>query len=497
VLLALALGAVLVPLISPEVASASHPSTAPGCSETTSTYSNGADVVIPTGPAVVSSTINVGGAGNYLRDVDVQTFISHSFSGDLDVTLTSPAGTVVTLTTDNGGSNDNVFNGTVWDDDADTGGQVPYTTNNGLASDQAYVTNVVASPLVPEEALGAFIGENPNGNWVLRISDDLAGDGGTLTDWNLNLSTQSFGPSFVVKKAANNVPTTLPGSAAVTSSTITVSGAPTYLFDVNLKTFITHTFAADLDMTLTSPQGTIVTLSTDNGGGNDNVFNGTLWDDDANPGGQVPYANNNGVATDQAYANNVVVPKAVPEEAMAAFIGENPNGQWTLRISDDLAGDAGTLNRWNLSLKTGDCRPRPDGRIQRGNGTMVGNNTYNNSGVMQTREGTGRRGVSIQYNISAQNDAKFSDTFNLRGQASTTQFTVVYKTTGGTNITSQVVGGTYSTGVLAPGQIHTIRAIVTVKNNAQPNAQAVRTVKITSQTEPARLDVVRFITHRA
>ena len=45
----------------------------------------------------------------------------------------------------------------------------------------------------------------------------------------------------------------------------------------------------------------MVTLTTDNGAGNDNVFNGTKWDDDANPGGQVPYATNNGLVTDQTY----------------------------------------------------------------------------------------------------------------------------------------------------------------------------------------------------
>ena len=54
----------------------------------------------------------VAGAGTYLSDVDVLTNITHTFCGDIDMTLTSPAGTIVTLTTDNGSSFDNVFNGT-------------------------------------------------------------------------------------------------------------------------------------------------------------------------------------------------------------------------------------------------------------------------------------------------------------------------------------------------------------------------------------------------
>ena len=144
-------------------------------------------VAIPTGPAVVTSTIVVAGAGTAILDVDATTFIQHTFSADLDITITSPAGTVVTLTTDNGASNDNVFNGTVWDDDANPAGQVPYTTNNGLVTDHTYVNLTLASPLTPEEALAAFIGEDPNGTWTLTISDDLAGDGGSLNSWSLDI----------------------------------------------------------------------------------------------------------------------------------------------------------------------------------------------------------------------------------------------------------------------------------------------------------------------
>lgn len=486
---AFCLGAIALPLLTPAAAQQElHPATAAGCSETTAIYTQPTDVAISSaGTPTVTSNLNVAGAGAHLRDLDVLTSITHTFAADLEITLTSPAGTIVTLTTENGGQNDNVFNGTRWDDDGGT----PVT-------DATFANNVVETPIVPEDSLSAFRGENPNGTWVLRIHDNANQDGGTLTEWSLDLSTQSFGPSFTTKKVANNVPTSLPGGIATTNSTISVSGAAPYVFDVNLTTFITHTFAGDLDITLISPAGTQVTITTDNGEGANDVFNGTRWDDQVDPGSQVPYgATNPNLVTDRTFANNVVVPKLVPEEAMGAFLGENPNGTWTLRVADDMASDSGTLNRWNLNLLSGDCRPRPDGRIQRGAGALVGNNTYNNSGVMQTREGQASRGNSVTYTISVQNDAKFADEFELRGQPSTTQYQVVYRTTGGANITSQVVGGTYSTGSLAPGATHNIRAVVTVKNNAQPGSRATRTVKITSVAEPARLDVVRFITRRA
>ncbi|HBL25540.1 MAG TPA: hypothetical protein DD490_01760, partial [Acidobacteria bacterium] len=275
---------------------------------------------------------------------------------DLDITLTSPAGTAVTLTTDNGAGNDNVFNGTLWDDDANPAGTVPYTTNNGLVTDNAYVNLTLASPLVPEEAMGAFIGENPNGTWTITISDDLAGDGGSLDSWSLGVTTFASAPTAtVVPTVTQSTPTAIPTGPAVVTSTVVVSGAGTSILDVDLTTAITHTFAADLDITLTSPAGTAVTLTTDNGAGNDNVFNGTVWDDDANPGGTVPYTTNNGLVTDQAYVNLTTATPLVPEEAFGAFVGEDPNGTWTITISDDLAGDGGSLDSWSLNIDTFTC----------------------------------------------------------------------------------------------------------------------------------------------
>src|SRR5687768_9367766 len=122
-------------------------------------YSNNTPVVI-SGPTTIISTIVVSGADPFLLDFNLRTFLRHTFPGDLDVTITSPSGTVVTLTTDNGGGSDHVFNGTLWDDGANPVGYLPYTSNNGLVTDHAYVSNVLASPLVPEGAFGAFIGEN-------------------------------------------------------------------------------------------------------------------------------------------------------------------------------------------------------------------------------------------------------------------------------------------------------------------------------------------------
>ncbi|HEV7768290.1 MAG TPA: IPTL-CTERM sorting domain-containing protein [Thermoanaerobaculia bacterium] len=332
------------------------PTTPAGCGQVTTTFTQGTPTAIPTGPAVVTSTVVVSGTGPFLYDLDLTTFLAHTFPADLDITLTSPAGTVVTLTTDNAGTNDNVFNGTVWDDDANPTGQVPYVTNDGMVTEHVYAIGVLASPLVPEEAMGAFIGEDPNGTWTITISDDLAGDGGSLDSWTLGVTTFPSAPIVTAEPTfTQSTPVAIPTGPAVVTSTLVVSGAGTSILDVDLTTALAHTFPADLDITLTSPAGTVVTLTTDNAGTNDNVFNGTVWDDDANPAGQVPYVTNDGLVTEHLYAIGVLASPLVPEEAMGAFVGEDPNGTWTITISDDLAGDGGSLDSWMLDIDTFAC----------------------------------------------------------------------------------------------------------------------------------------------
>lgn len=99
----------------------SAPAAPPGFTSTTTNFTNSTSVPIPD-VSSVTSTITVSAVGPYLLDVDLTTFITHTFNGDLQITLQSPAGTIVTITSNNGRFNDNVFNGTLWDDDANPGG---------------------------------------------------------------------------------------------------------------------------------------------------------------------------------------------------------------------------------------------------------------------------------------------------------------------------------------------------------------------------------------
>jgi subtilisin-like proprotein convertase family protein len=99
----------------------------------------------------VSDLVTIDTVGT-VSEVVVDVDITHTYQGDLVVSLTSPVGTEVVLHNRSGGSADNIV------------GTYPTT-------------------LTPAEDLGAFIGEDMIGDWTLTVSDNAGGDQGTLNSW--------------------------------------------------------------------------------------------------------------------------------------------------------------------------------------------------------------------------------------------------------------------------------------------------------------------------
>ena len=274
--------------------------------------------------------VQVNNAVGKIWDVNLRTDLQHTFPGEIRIYLTSPQGTQITLSTDSGSGFDNIFDGTWWDDQA--------TTN---VTDAFYVNLITLPTLQPEGALSAFDNENPNGTWSLTVVDDTIANVGSLNGAQLEISTYIGKPTFVTKDYTNNVSIPIPDSASI-SPTATVTGLPYRISEVKVFTKIPHTFSRDLDVTLTSPAGTIITLVSNRGAGHDNVFDGTWWYDNA----LTP-------ATDASYANLATQTQLIPEGTLGAFKGENPNGTWTLTVNDDLLnGDTGTLDNWILEITT-------------------------------------------------------------------------------------------------------------------------------------------------
>ena len=117
----------------------------------------------------ITSTIDVSGL-DPLTDLNVALDLNHTWFGDLDVFLESPAGTIVELFSYVLGS----------------------SNPNGIyVLDDEAATNITASGAAPgtytpeTDTLSTFDGEDPNGTWTLTVADDASGDIGTLNGWEL------------------------------------------------------------------------------------------------------------------------------------------------------------------------------------------------------------------------------------------------------------------------------------------------------------------------
>jgi subtilisin-like proprotein convertase family protein len=158
-------------------------------------------------PAGITSVISVPQSIN-IEEIAVDLNVTHTFIGDLVVTLTSPAGTTVTLHNRAGGGSDDIH--------------------------QTF--------RVPT----AFTGQQAAGDWVLAVIDLAAIDIGTLDDWTLHVVGVPGGASFGI-------------SASPASQTVSQGGSTT--FDVAVASF--GGFSGDVALSLTSEPPLAATATFD------------------------------------------------------------------------------------------------------------------------------------------------------------------------------------------------------------------------------------------
>lgn len=320
------------------------------------TFSNPMDVAIPDPPdpaavaAPVTSTITVSGLTGTIYDVDVMTRLPHTAPVDLEITLTAPSGKIIDLSIGNGGTASNAFNGTTWDDGADPDGASTATTNDGLVTDHNYVPGVVASPLVPQEALAAFIGDNPTGSWTLTVTDRSPDDVGLLDEWSLSIATDAS--TSLAGSGGSGSPIVIPDNGSV-SAPVQLRAIKRRVRSVSLfMTGFTYQGLGDLTMTLQSPSGTIVTLTSGNG---DlvNLVGVRSW--------RIPSGTFSGVGVPDPisridFARPLRSTSFAPEESFGAFVGEDPNGTWILSATDSgLRAGGGSIDAFSIAATRAQC----------------------------------------------------------------------------------------------------------------------------------------------
>ena len=181
----------------------------------------------------------------------------------------------------------------------------------------------------------------------VKIYDDNADVGAFLRDNPVDHAFDAFPGSFGTYVAFARVfaaeysqsqPQAIPDDGTRVSR-VTVPGSAGIVRDVNVSLNISHTFAGDLDVTLTHASNTVELFT--NVGGSDAGFQVSL-DDEA--------------GTDIGVANTPddtpVVGAFNPEDAalLSVFDGLDASGRWTLTVVDNSEADVGTLHSWGLRI---------------------------------------------------------------------------------------------------------------------------------------------------
>lgn len=119
-----------------------------------------------------------------IENVSIDSLV-HGWMEDVDLYLISPAGDTVELSTDNGGTGDNMFNVIF----SDTSSNDITLQINGIA-DSTYSTEE------PSGFASLYDGQDPNGAWSLLVIDDAGAFSGTLFAWSMTFTDNSPNPNI-------------------------------------------------------------------------------------------------------------------------------------------------------------------------------------------------------------------------------------------------------------------------------------------------------------
>lgn len=166
------------------------------------------------------------------------------------------------------------------------------------------------------------------GNWMDQNNDGINGQ----IPQDCYVEQVNLKPTYVYQTGVINAPIS---DLSVTSIPLSIKSSA-LITKLVVSLHIQHTWTSDLVVSLTSPSGKTITLISRRGGAGKD-FAGTVFSDEAT----VPISA--GVAPFRGVFR--------PEQALAAFRGDNTAGIWTLRVRDVAPGDTGRVVRWALYIE--------------------------------------------------------------------------------------------------------------------------------------------------
>lgn len=169
-------------------------------------------------------------------DVNLGVFASHSYRSDLRITLTSPAGTVVTVMTWTG----NVQSGDNLNDLFDDEAAAAITTHNATVADPLTpVPPPYSHSFRPSNPLSAFDGQNAAGTWTLVVCDAVAADTGQFRRADLYITSTSLSVAKTSTTVNDGVsganPKSLPGAVVQYCVILTNNGNSETAASTNLQ----------------------------------------------------------------------------------------------------------------------------------------------------------------------------------------------------------------------------------------------------------------------
>ncbi|MCC6745402.1 MAG: HYR domain-containing protein [Acidobacteria bacterium] len=205
----------------------------------------------------------------------------------------------------------------------------------------------------PRLGLGAFdstillvndaSGASPNSEAFFYTVKD-AGTYGIYIDSAINPGTYRLSvtvfprvsPGTCTTYTSTNVPATIPTGPGFVTSTLTVPGNPR-IDKLRVNISLNHAYIQDVDVDLTSPDGSTIVLFTDVGPGGPATMDLTLDDDAAVP-----------VSSYTILSGMAVQPER--EYRLGWREGTLAGGTWTLTVRDDVSSDGGTLTGWSIEI---------------------------------------------------------------------------------------------------------------------------------------------------
>jgi len=170
-----------------------------------------------------------------LQSISLDVNITHTYIGDLIVSLKAPSGKSVNVHQRSGGPADNLVR--IFD-------------------------------LSNSSALTALLGEQINGDWQLTVKDMASRDIGTLNDWAIRIEYSSVNQIVIEENPGERIPDNTAGGI---ERILNIARSGT-IEDMEISIDITHTYIGDLTVELTSPRTGTFLLHNRSGSNQDNII---------------------------------------------------------------------------------------------------------------------------------------------------------------------------------------------------------------------------------